>query len=106
MGEVFFRRVSYNSKKNKMDFNNLTVCLWPTLCPIELPNDMARFEGIRVEVSEIISALIVNYDRIFQPNHSLSSTLLTTTPHHHHYPASAVIGSPPSHLGAIASRSR
>jgi hypothetical protein len=62
-----------------MDANNLTVCLWPTLCPIELPNDMARFEGIRVEVSEIISSLIVEYDKIFEPHYSPSSTPGHTT---------------------------
>ncbi|XP_055343259.1 rho GTPase-activating protein 190-like isoform X2 [Paramacrobiotus metropolitanus] len=63
------RRVSENSRRNKMDVNNLTLCLWPTLCPIEFPNDLARFESVRMEVSEILSTMISSYDKIFEPNY-------------------------------------
>lgn len=64
-----------------MDANNLTLCLWPTLCPIELPSDMARFEGIRVEISEIISTIILEYDKIFEPNYSSSPVAAAATSH-------------------------
>ncbi|GAV04771.1 hypothetical protein RvY_14997 [Ramazzottius varieornatus] len=68
------QRIAQHSRQNKMDVHNLTVCLWPTLCPIELPQDMAGFEGIRMEVSEVLSTIISEHDRIFFPSHAFSPT--------------------------------